>query len=380
MPEFDPRLSPTRHAPAVLGCAAVLLAAFGGIGLTRLTQPLAAPIALAELQPAATPAGAAVSLLGGAIDAAHTRAGAALRPSAPAPVVAPSPRPVALAVREERTVAAGVMRGSLYESALRVGATPTLVSQAVRLFGRSLDFSRDIQPGDPFRLVFDRKVAADGRTVETGDLLYAEVGAKGRTARFYRFEHGGKVEYADAVGQASKPLLLKTPLEGAHLTSSFGMRLHPLLRFHRLHPGVDFGAASGTPVFAAGDGVVQQAGWRGGYGRWLKLRHEKGFETGYGHLARFAPGVRPGSHVRQGQVVAYVGSTGLSTGPHLHYEVIRAGRQVDPHGAKLPKAQFADATALAAFREQKARIDALLARPGDGALRMASAGAGPVLR
>ena len=320
--------------------------------MARLSGPLAAaaPMAVAELRPRlplnepsvrrvslrsgeslttavermgvpADEASQVVALLGHAIDTAHLEAGLALhalvsspRPQAPAKLVKLDLRTgpasaVSLSrgpggdlrlhetvtpVRHETHLASGVMQGSLYDSALRAGASPALVNQAAGLFAKTLDFSRDIQPGDPFRLVFERTATADGRTVATGDLLFAEVGAKGRTTRFYRFEHDGKVEFVDEVGQELKSLLLKTPLEGARLTSTFGMRLHPLLHFTRLHPGVDFGAASGTPVFAAGDGTVEEARWAGGYGRWLKLRHAQGYETGYGHLSRYAPGIRAG--------------------------------------------------------------------------------------
>ncbi len=245
-----------------------------------------------------------------------------------------------------------------------------------KLFARTLDFARDIRPGDRFRLAFRRTVDAGGRTVEAGDLLYAEVGAKGRTTRFYRFDHGGRTEFLDGVGQKLKALLLRSPVEDAHITSTFGMRLHPLLGFNRLHPGIDFGAPVGTPVCAAGDGVVEEAEWAGGYGRWLKLKHDRGFETGYGHLSRYAPGVRPGARVVQGQVVAFVGSTGLSTGPHLHYEVMQGGRKVDPSALKIPQEAVMDEAAVADFQTQKARIDTLL---GVAPTAVASLGR-PVLR
>ncbi len=423
MPQFDARVAPARHAPALVGSAAVLAVAALGVSATQrlsLSSPLPAlaapqarpapsgPIAArVEVRPgetlveavrrtgvAATEARQVVALLGGALDTAHIRAGLALqalvtraegsRPSrllalsmktGPVSQVRLSRTPdggLALktleeAVRQEATVASGTMQGSLYESAIRAGATPTLVAEATKLFAKKLDFARDIQPGDPFRLAFDRTATAGGKTVATGDLLYAEVGAKGRTTRFYRFEHDGKTQFLDEVGQQLKALLLKTPLDGAHVTSSFGMRLHPLLGYTRLHPGIDFGAPTGTPVFAAGDGVVEEARWAGGYGHWLKLRHAGGWETGYGHLSRYAKGVRPGMRVKQGQVVAYVGSTGLSTGPHLHYEIMKAGRKIDPRGAKIPQGGVLNSAEIAAFKAQRARIDRLLAGEAEAA-------------
>ena len=266
-------------------------------------------------------------------------------------------------VRDETTVAHGDMSsGSLYEAAIAAGADSRLVAQAVNLFSKKLDFARDIHPSDQFRLVFDRKVTEAGKTVETGDLLYAEIGQGDRSTRFYRFEHDGKVEFLDSIGKQLKALLLKTPLDGAHITSSFGMRLHPLLGYTRIHPGVDFGAPTGTPVYAAGDGVVEEARWSGGYGHWLKLGHAEHWETGYGHLSAYASGIKPGVRVKQGQVVAYVGSTGLSTGPHLHYEIIRGGAKIDPRSARLPEGNVLNAKDIAAFKVEKGRINMMIAK------------------
>jgi murein DD-endopeptidase MepM/ murein hydrolase activator NlpD len=230
----------------------------------------------------------------------------------------------------------------------------------VKLFSHKLDFSRDIHAGDAFKMVFDRKVTASGRTVQTGDLLYAEIGAKGRTTQFYRFQPKGSsvAEYFDALGKNIKGLLLRTPVDGARITSGFGMRLHPLLGYTRMHQGIDFGVPIGTPVYAAGDGVVEEARWAGGYGRFMKLRHAGGWETAYGHLSGWA--VRPGARVRQGQVIAYSGSTGESTGPHLHFEVIKGGVKINPKGANAPGGTVLTGRELAAFRAEKAHIDALL--------------------
>jgi murein DD-endopeptidase MepM/ murein hydrolase activator NlpD len=167
--------------------------------------------------------------------------------------------------------------------------------------------------------------------------------------RFYRFERtSGDVDYLDPDGKNIKGFLLRTPVDGARITSLFGIRRHPVLGYTRAHQGVDFGAGTGTPILAAGDGVVLEARRWSGYGNWLRIRHGGGWDTGYGHISRYAPGIRPGMRVRQGQVVAYVGSTGLATGPHLHYEVWLNGARVNP--------------ILAAFKSQKARIDGLLAR------------------
>jgi murein DD-endopeptidase MepM/ murein hydrolase activator NlpD len=263
-------------------------------------------------------------------------------------------------LRDETAVADGSIQGSLYESAEHVGATPQITAEVVKLFSHKLDFQRDIQPGDAFKLIFDRKVTEAGRTIEAGALQYAEL----HGVKFYRFARGGDVEYFDEFGKNIKGFLLRTPVDGAHITSLFGMRRHPILGYTRAHQGIDFGAGSGTPILAAGDGVVAQAGPWGGYGNWLRIRHTSGWDTGYGHISRFAAGVHPGVHVRQGQVVAYVGSTGLATGPHLHYEIWQNGQRVNPIGAKVPQGTVLAGADLTRFRDQKARIDGLLAHRG----------------
>jgi murein DD-endopeptidase MepM/ murein hydrolase activator NlpD len=261
-------------------------------------------------------------------------------------------------VSDETTVADGEIRGSLYESAEKLGATPAITAQVVKLFAHKLDFQRDIQAGDPFRLVFDRKVTESGRTIETGALEYAEL----HGVKFFRFERpDGDAEYFDEQGKNIRGFLLRTPVDGARLTSKFGLRRHPILGYARAHQGVDFGAGQGTPILAAGDGVIVKAQrWRG-YGNWLQIRHTGGWDTGYAHISRYAKGVRPGVRVRQGQVVAYVGSTGMSTGPHLHYEVWQNGKRVNPVGAKVPQGTVLAGSELARFKARKAHVERLLA-------------------
>jgi murein DD-endopeptidase MepM/ murein hydrolase activator NlpD len=263
-------------------------------------------------------------------------------------------------IRDETTVANGAIEGSLYESAARIGATPSVTAEVAKLFSHKIDFQRDIQPGDAFKLVFDRKVTEAGRTIEAGELQYAEL----HGVKFYRFARGNDVEYFDEFGKNIKGFLLHTPVDGAHITSLFGMRKHPVLGYTRAHQGIDFGAGTGTPILAAGDGVVVEARPWGGYGNWLRIRHSAGWDTGYGHISRYASGVRPGVHVHQGQVVAYVGATGLATGPHLHYEIWKNGQRVNPIGAKVPQGSELAGGELARFREQKAHIDSLLSAKG----------------
>jgi murein DD-endopeptidase MepM/ murein hydrolase activator NlpD len=326
-----------------------------------------------------------VETLGQAMDIVHVRAGMAIETAIAKPQLADAPakliglsmrtgpastltlsrtfdgalrlREMEEKVRQEEKVVHGQVVGSLYESASRLGATPAMTGQIVKLFAHKVDFDRDLKRGDEFKLVFDRKVTESGRTIETGDLAYAEI--KGE--RFYRFERaGGQAEYFDEAGKNIKGFLLRTPVDGARMTSSFGMRRHPILGYNRMHQGIDFGAGTGTPIVAAGDGVVVEARRWGGYGNWLRIRHNNGWETGYAHLSRYGKGVRAGQRVRQGQVVAYVGSTGASTGPHLHYEVWRNGKRTNPVGAKVPQGTVLAGRELAAFKAQKQRIDALV--------------------
>lgn len=261
-------------------------------------------------------------------------------------------------VSDEQTVARGEIHGSLYESASRLGANSAMVVNMVKLFAHKVDFDRDLKPGDDFTMVFDRKVTESGRTIETGNLEYAAI----KGIQFYRFERrGGDIQYFDETGKNIKGFLLRTPVDGARMTSTFGMRRHPILGYNRMHQGIDFGAGSGTPVVAAGDGVVVEARRWGGYGNWLRIRHNNGWETGYAHLSRYGKGIKAGQRVSQGQVVAYVGTTGASTGPHLHYEVWLNGKRTNPVGAKVPQGTVLSGAELAAFKSTKRRIDNLVA-------------------
>jgi murein DD-endopeptidase MepM/ murein hydrolase activator NlpD len=273
------------------------------------------------------------------------------------------------APHEAPTVLQGRIEDVLYgEPANTADAAVQL--KAARLFASALDMTRDVDLGDTVRLVFTRELAADGRVLGARELLYAELDTRNGPKRFYRHRaSGGQGGFVDDQGLAVEHALLRTPVERPRITSDFGMRLHPLLGYTRMHQGVDFGAPVGSPVLAAADGVVESLNWSGGYGRCIKLRHSGSLETRYAHLSTWAPNVRPGGSVRQGEVIGYVGSTGLSTGPHLHYEVIEAGRPVDPTTvlaagpATLPPAE------RSGFEAEKRRIAMLLAQPAPGAAR-----------
>jgi murein DD-endopeptidase MepM/ murein hydrolase activator NlpD len=276
----------------------------------------------------------------------------------------------------ETIVAHGEVQGSLFESAEALGATSAVTDEVVKLFQHRLDFSRDITPGDQFTLVFDQY---DGAHVDDANqLIFAELSSHGRPTRLYRFKRGSDIEYFDGDGKTIVGFLLRTPIDGARMNSNFGMRRHPVLGYMRMHEGVDFAAPTGTPILAAGDGVVEEVQRMGGYGNWLKIRHTTAWETGYGHISRYAPGIRPGVRVHQGQVVAFVGATGLATGPHLHYETWLDGRRVNPAGVKIAGGTVLAGADLDAFKAEKARIDTLVMKREreEGAPRKAAAPVG----
>ncbi|MBX7249076.1 MAG: M23 family metallopeptidase [Caulobacteraceae bacterium] len=265
-------------------------------------------------------------------------------------------------VTAETMVAIGEVDNSFGSAAAAAGASRGLAEQARRLFSTKIDFNRDVGADNRFALVFDREVTESGRTIRTGGLLYAEVETKHGPVRFYRFERNGKVEYFDANGQNTRNTGLVLPIPGARMTSTFGWRVHPVLHFRKMHTGVDYGAAYGTPIRAPGDGVVVEARRAGGYGNWIRVRLGGGLDVGFGHMSRYAPGMRPGVRVKQGQVIGYVGSTGMSTGPHLHYEAFRNGQRINPAGLRLTQTNTLAGADLQRFRAEKARIDALVAK------------------
>jgi murein DD-endopeptidase MepM/ murein hydrolase activator NlpD len=244
-----------------------------------------------------------------------------------------APRPLARVPRH----AMGIIKTSLYEAAINAHVPLPLLSEMVRAFSYDVDFQREVQPGDTFEILYERVADTSGRTVATGDLIYASMTLSGKTLRVYRYVPRGAhaADYFNNQGQSVRKALLRTPIDGARLTSSFGMRLHPILGYSTMHRGIDFGAAPGTPIMAAGEGAVEKAGPNAGYGNLVVIRHNATYETAYAHMSRFAAGIKPGVHVRQGQVIGYVGATGLATGPHLHYEVRIHSDQVNPITIKM---------------------------------------------
>ena len=228
------------------------------------------------------------------------------------------------------------------------------------MFSYAVDFKRDIQKGDKFEIVYESKVTPDGNVVKSGDILYAGLVLRNQKIALYQFEDAkGASEYYDAKGRALKKSLDRKPMSfrNARISSPFGKRYHPILKKYKIHWGVDYAAPKGTLVYAGGDGVVQVAKYNGSYGNYVKIRHNSEFSTAYGHMNGFAKGIRPGVRVTQGQVIGYVGSTGRSTGPHLHYEVIQNGRRVNPRTIKAATGENLKGSELAQFKKIVAQID-----------------------
>jgi len=255
----------------------------------------------------------------------------------------------------------GEIEDSLYNAGIEAGLPMSVLSEFIRLFSFDVDFQREIQPGDGYEVFFERHLDEQGRAVKSGRILAASLTLSGRQLRYFQFQpRSGDVDYFNAQGQSVKKALLRTPIDGAKLTSGFGVRRHPIMGYTLMHRGVDFGAPVGTPIQAAGDGVVEQAGWNGAYGNYIRVKHGNGYSTAYAHLSRL--GVKAGQRVRQGQILGAVGTTGRSTGPHLHYEVVQQGRQVNPMNVRFPSGQKLEGAELERFRRHMAQMEDTIRR------------------
>ena len=253
---------------------------------------------------------------------------------------------------------AGPMDTSLYVDATRAAVPAPVVAELIRAYSFDVDFQRDIQRGDGFDVIYEQYQDKNGRSARTGNMVYAALNLSGVTLQVYRYRlAGGVVGYFNEKGESVRKALMRTPVDGARLSSRFGRRRHPILGYTRMHRGVDFAAPRGTPVMAAGSGVIARAGWNGSYGRYIKIRHNGTYATAYGHLNRYARNIKAGKRVRQGQIIGYVGSTGRSTGPHLHYEVHRKNRQINPMRLRLPTGKRLTGKRLARFMKFRAAID-----------------------
>jgi len=257
----------------------------------------------------------------------------------------------------------GKIRSSLYVDATRSGLSPEVIVEAIRLFSWDVDFQRDIHPGDRFDILVSRRYLPDGNFVEWGDIKFAALTLKGIPKRIYRFKNNkDEVEYFDETGLSAQKALMKTPIDGARLSSRYGKRKHPILRYTKMHRGIDFAAPIGTPIYAAGNGKIVFAGRKGAYGKYIRIRHNSRYSTAYAHLSGYRKGIRRGKRVQQGQIIGYVGSTGRSTGPHLHYEVLVMGRQINPLKMKLPPGRKLRGNELVSFKRNRNEIDRLIKR------------------
>tara|TARA_R100000005_G_scaffold77714_1_gene44915 strand:+ start:372 stop:1790 length:1419 start_codon:yes stop_codon:yes gene_type:complete len=254
--------------------------------------------------------------------------------------------------------AGGVIDSSLFLSAAQAGIPTRTIVDLIRIFSYDVDFQREIQPGDSFEVYFERFADENGNILKEGSIVWASMTLSGKTITLYRFKTNddGITDYYDEKGQSVRKSLMRTPIDGARLTSGFGKRKHPVLGYTKMHRGVDFGARTGTPIMAAGNGVVEFAARNGGYGNYVRIRHNNSYKTAYAHMSKYGKGIRKGAQVKQGQIIGYVGTTGRSTGPHLHYEVHKNGTQINPLSVKLPAGRKLEGKMLTAFNATKENI------------------------
>lgn len=271
-------------------------------------------------------------------------------------------------------LAHGAISSSLFADAAAADAPDAVILEMIRAFSYAVDFQRDIHPGDRFSILYEHVSSSDGKVIGSGDLLHARLVLAGEEHSLYRHvDASGEAGYYTRDGRSIRTSLLRTPVNGARLSSSFGMRRHPVLGFSRMHRGIDFAAPTGTPVYAAGDGRIRFVGRNNGYGNYVRIDHNGDYATAYGHLSRFAPGLKQNARVKQGQVIGQVGSTGVSTGPHLHYEILVDGRQVNPLEVKAVGRGRLPAEEMGRFAAAVAEIDGHYARLAGGAVASVNA-------
>jgi murein DD-endopeptidase MepM/ murein hydrolase activator NlpD len=266
---------------------------------------------------------------------------------------------------------------SIYETALRNKVPMPVIDDMIRVYSYDVDFQRKVQPGDSFDVFYAGE--DEGATItERNEVLYAALTLGGETKKYYRFQtpDDGVVDYYDETGKSAKKFLVRKPVNNAIMRSGFGGRRHPILGFVKMHTGVDWATAYGTPIFASGNGVLEKVGLEGGYGKYIRIKHNNGYETAYGHMSAFAKGMEAGKRVRQGQVIGFVGSTGMSTGPHVHYEILVNGRFVDPMRIKLPRGRSLDGGMMTSFEKERDRLDGMMS--GRAGARISDASGGPL--
>ena len=253
-----------------------------------------------------------------------------------------------------------IIKDSLYNSAINLNINPNIILEFARLYGFQIDFQRDIWKDDSFQIIYEEFVNENKEVIDTGEIIFANLNLQNTDYQLYKFEYAkNKVDYFDENGKSVKKTLMKTPINGARLSSSYGKRKHPILGYTKMHTGTDFAAPTGTPIMASGDGKIMKAGWCGGGGNCVKIKHNNVYQTVYAHMSKFGRGIKRGTRVKQGQIIGYVGSTGLSTGPHLHYEVIENGKKVNSQKLKLPSGKVLKGNERKNFEVAKIKIDVL---------------------
>ena len=262
-----------------------------------------------------------------------------------------------LQLYKKEVVVKSIIKNNLYSSAVNSGVEPNIIVEFARIFGFEVDFQRDIRQGDWFEILYEKFEDDNNKVRETGKIIYASMYVNGEEINLYNFRYNNEEDYYDIKGKSITKSLMKTPINGARLSSSFGMRKHPILGYNKMHRGTDFAAPSGTPIMASGSGTVTRARWCGGGGNCVKIKHNSTYETIYAHMKAFAKGIKEGRKVKQGQVIGYVGSTGLSTGPHLHYEVIVNGKKVNSQKLKLPSGKTLKGQERQQFELDRIKID-----------------------
>jgi len=253
----------------------------------------------------------------------------------------------------------GKIRQSLYKAASDLGIKPNIIIEFAGLYGFQVDFQRDIRKNDSFQIMYEVFEDDNGKIFETGNIIYSDLKLSGVNNALYYFNKKGSVGHYDENGKSVKKALMKTPINGARLSSKFGMRKHPIDGFNKMHRGTDFAAPMGTPIMASGDGVITRARWCGGGGNCIKIRHNSTYETVYAHMRNFARGIKEGLRIKQGQIIGFVGSTGKSTGPHLHYEVIKNGKKINSQTLKLPSGKTLKNKERQEFEINKIKLDVL---------------------
>ncbi len=254
--------------------------------------------------------------------------------------------------------ASGLITSSLYEGMLEAGVPDAAIVNLIHIFSFDVDFQRDIRSGDKFDLYYETHHDDEGNLVKTGPIMFGQLTLRGKEIALYRYkDQDGFTDYYHPDGSSSKKLLMRTPIDGARISSRYGTRKHPVLGYHKMHKGVDFAAPRGTPIKAAGNGTIEYAGRYGSFGIYVKIRHNGTYKTAYAHMKGLGRGIKKGARVRQGQTIGYVGTTGRSTGPHLHYEVHKNGKQVNPHSINLPTGKKLDKKEMARFTANRDKID-----------------------